>query len=266
MNPEPEWITQDVPELRILDGALWPWRRNASARPNGIAATTATPRTMSGNAGVPNPLLGPDQVRLPRWRLFDDLGRSGRLLDGTQQRHQRQLKEDPPRPTRSTGAERAAPSADGPCAVQGVLRRVHARDEPAAHGGSIDAAEAEIKKIDRDQDTHLNLVLGGGAAERFHETMVGLERRQKNLKAILQEAKESPSLPHPNMPRQHIQIDELYAALQKDLEAKWMVAADVLRSLSARSNHRSKAKGLPEGWADRKSRWLRGRIDQDLRT
>ncbi len=61
--------------------------------------------------------------------------------------------------------------------------------------------------------------------------MVGLERRQKTPKAILQEAEESPSLPHPNMLRHHIQIDELYAALQKDLEAKWMVAADVLRSL-----------------------------------
>ncbi|WP_058601629.1 hypothetical protein [Aureimonas ureilytica] len=129
----------------------------------------------------------------------------------------------------------------------------------------MDAAEAEIKKIDRERDTLLNLVLGSGAAERLHETMVGLERRQKNLKAILQEAEESPSLLHPNTPRHHIQIDELYAAIQKDLEAKRMVGADGATFAGARDH--PKAKGLPEeGRGDRKSKWLRGRIDQDLRT
>ena len=46
----------------------------------------------------------------------------------------------------------------------------------------------EIKKIDRELDTLLNLILKGGAAERLNEKMVGLERRLKELKAFLQEA------------------------------------------------------------------------------
>ncbi len=75
-------------------------------------------------------------------------------------------------------------------------------------------------------------ILKGGAAERLNEKMVGLERRQKELKAFLQEADEPPPLLHPNMAHHyHVQVDELYAALQEDSEAKRKVAADVLRSL-----------------------------------
>jgi hypothetical protein len=34
---------------------------------------------------------------------------------------------------------------------------------------SIDAAEAEVKRIDRELDTLLNLILKGGAADRLNE-------------------------------------------------------------------------------------------------
>ncbi|WP_349293901.1 zinc ribbon domain-containing protein [Gemmobacter sp. 24YEA27] len=50
---------------------------------------------------------------------------------------------------------------------------------------SIDAAEAEIKKIDRELDTLVDLILKGGAADRLNEKMVKLERRQKDLKAFM---------------------------------------------------------------------------------
>jgi hypothetical protein len=56
---------------------------------------------------------------------------------------------------------------------------------------SIDAAEAEVKRIDRELDTLLNLILKGGAADRL-EKMVVLERRQKELKAFLEDAEEPP--------------------------------------------------------------------------
>ena len=97
---------------------------------------------------------------------------------------------------------------------------------------SIEAAEAEIKTIDRELDTLLNLILKGRAADRLNEKMVTLERRQKELKTFLQEAEEPPPLLHPNMALHYrVQVDELYAALQEDSEAKRMTAADVIRSL-----------------------------------
>jgi site-specific DNA recombinase len=57
---------------------------------------------------------------------------------------------------------------------------------------SIDAAEAEIKRIDRELDTLLNLILKGGVADRLNEKMVALEGRQKELKAFVQNAEEPP--------------------------------------------------------------------------
>ena len=81
----------------------------------------------------------------------------------------------------------------------------------------------------------MKLIMASGsddAPTRMMKQMKDLESRQKELKAFLQEAEEPPPLLHPNMAHHyHIQVDELYAALQEDSEAKRMVAADVLRSL-----------------------------------
>ena len=97
---------------------------------------------------------------------------------------------------------------------------------------SIDAAEAEIRKIDRELETLLNLILKGGAADMLNAKMVKLERRQKELKAFLAEAEEPPPLLHPNMAHHYrLQVEDLYAALQEDSEARRMEATGVPRSL-----------------------------------
>lgn len=96
---------------------------------------------------------------------------------------------------------------------------------------SIESAEAEIRKIDRELDTLVDLILKGGAADRLNEKMVKLERRQKDLKAFMAEADAPPPLLHPNMAHHYrAQVEELYAALQEDSEARRMGAAGVLRS------------------------------------
>jgi hypothetical protein len=43
---------------------------------------------------------------------------------------------------------------------------------------SLDSAEAEIKRIDRELDALLDLILQGGAAKRINEKMLALERRK----------------------------------------------------------------------------------------
>ena len=51
-------------------------------------------------------------------------------------------------------------------------------------------------------------------------------------RGLTQEAEEPPPLLHPNMAHHYrVQVDELYAALQEDSEAKRMVVADLIRSL-----------------------------------
>ena len=100
---------------------------------------------------------------------------------------------------------------------------------------SIDAAEAEIKRIDRELDKLMKLILASDSDDAptpMMKHMKELEARQKELKAFLQDAQEPPPLLHPNMAHHyHAQVDELYAALQEDSEEKRMTAADLIRSL-----------------------------------
>jgi site-specific DNA recombinase len=56
---------------------------------------------------------------------------------------------------------------------------------------SIDAAEAEVKKIDRELDTLRDLILKGGPAERINAKMVEMEGRKKELEAFLTDAEKA---------------------------------------------------------------------------
>lgn len=100
---------------------------------------------------------------------------------------------------------------------------------------SIDAAEAEIRKIDRELDKLMKLILASGsddAPTRMMKQMKELEARQKELQAFLAESEEPPPLLHPNMAHHYrAQVEELYTTLQEDSEARRMTATDVLRSL-----------------------------------
>ncbi|MFG1240743.1 recombinase family protein, partial [Xanthobacter autotrophicus DSM 597] len=65
-----------------------------------------------------------------------------------------------------------------------------------------DAAEAEIKRIDRELDKLMKLILASDSDDAptpMMKHMKELEARQKELKAFLQDAQEPPPLLHPNM-------------------------------------------------------------------
>lgn len=100
---------------------------------------------------------------------------------------------------------------------------------------SIQTAEAEVRRIDRELDKLMKLILASDsddAPARMMKQMVALERRQKELKAFLQEAEEPSPLLHPNMTHHyHVQVDELYEALQEARKAERLSAAEAIRSL-----------------------------------
>ena len=50
---------------------------------------------------------------------------------------------------------------------------------------SIEAARSEIKRIERELDTPLNLILKGGAADKINAKMVQLESRKAELEQVL---------------------------------------------------------------------------------
>ena len=64
---------------------------------------------------------------------------------------------------------------------------------------SLEIAHSELKKIGRELDTLLNLILKGGAADRINAKMVQLEGRKAELERHLADAEIPPPLLHPEM-------------------------------------------------------------------
>jgi hypothetical protein len=60
-------------------------------------------------------------------------------------------------------------------------------------GAAIAAARAELKKIDRDLDTLVELILKGGPADRINAKMVRMEARQKELERDLAQSQDPPA-------------------------------------------------------------------------
>jgi site-specific DNA recombinase len=97
---------------------------------------------------------------------------------------------------------------------------------------SLEAARSEVKRIDRELDTLLNLILKGGAADRINAKMVQLEARKAECERALADAEEPPPLLHPEMANFYReQVTALHLALGKGGGQDRADAADRLRSL-----------------------------------
>ncbi len=238
MNPESEWITQDVPELRILDEDLWQSVKNWQ-------------KTVKQNRSDDGEIENHFRERRRSKYLFSGLTKcsccgggysmiSADLVGCSTARnkgtcHNRKNIRRDQLEGRVLNALRhhlMDPELFKEFCDEFTREMNRLRMEGRA---SIDAAEAEVKKIDRELDKLMKLILASSddeAPTRMMKQMKELEARQKELKAFLQEAEEPPPLLHPNMAHHYrIQVGELYTALQEDSEAKRMAAADLMRSL-----------------------------------
>jgi DNA invertase Pin-like site-specific DNA recombinase len=168
LNPEAEWIIQEVPELRIVDHDLWD---RVKQRQRALAYTpkdATSPNPMLERRRPKHLLAGLAKCGRLRWRLHADLRAFARLRDGAKQGHVHQPAQHPARRARGLRAERPQDASDASGPVQGVLRGVHSRDQPAAaRGASLAsgvggraapdrsrtrqvAASAEVRRADRD--------------------------------------------------------------------------------------------------------------------
>ncbi len=234
-NPESEWIIQEVPELRILDDDLW---QAAKAR----QASIKKPRT--DNDEGDNHFR---DRRRPKY-LFSGLTKCACCCGGYSMISADLIGCSTARNKGTCNNRKNIRRDRLESRVLNALR--HHLMEPALFKefcdeftremnrlrmegrASLVGAEVELRKIDRELDTLLNLILKGGAADRLNEKMLSLERRKKEVEQFLVEAEQPPPLLHPNMAIHYrVQVEELYEALQEDTEAKRMTASDIFRSL-----------------------------------
>ncbi|RQP04040.1 MAG: recombinase family protein [Paracoccus sp. BP8] len=238
-NPESEWVIQEAPELRIVEDALWAAvkerqktvkheRRDDGAEVENHFRDRRRPKyllsglTKCGCCGGGYSMISAQLV-----------GCSTRRNKGTCQNSmniRRDALEE--RVLNALRHNLMQPELFKEFCEEFTREMNRLRMEGRA---TIDAAEAEIMKIDRELDKLMKLILASGsddAPTRMMKQMKELEARQKELQAFLAEAEEPPPLLHPNMAHHYrAQVEELYTALQEDSEARRMDATDVLRSL-----------------------------------
>jgi site-specific DNA recombinase len=234
-NPESDWIIQEVPELRFLDEDLW---QAAKARQRAIK------QNRPSDTSVDNKL---NERRRPKY-LFSGLTKCACCGGGYSMisvdlvgcatarnkgtcNNRRNIRRDQleARVLNALRHHLMDPTLFKEFCDEFTREMNRLRMEGQA---SIDTAEADIKRIDRELDTLLNLILKGGAADKINEKMVALEKRKKSLETVLTEAEAPPPQLHPNMAHHYRkQVAELHVALQEDSEAKRMAAADIIRSL-----------------------------------
>ena len=235
-NPEEEWVIQDVAELRILDDELWEAVKARQAR-NRLA------RDENGNADVATV----NRRRRPKY-LFSGLTKcaccgggysaiSATLIGCSTARNKGtcnnrvnirrdELESRVLNALRTRLVDPALFATFCEVFSQEVNRlRMEGR-------ANVAAAEAEIRKIDRELDTLLDLILKGGAADRINAKMIGLEQRKKEVEAFLAEADDPPPLLHPSMAQLYrSRVQGLYDTLQAEDEEKRTEAADIIRTL-----------------------------------
>ena len=236
LNPPEEWITQNVPELQIVEDALW----------EAVKARQAVLRLREEGA----PSSEAAQVntrRRPRY-LLSGLTRCG-ICGGGYAMISTDLLGCSTARNKGTCENRTNIRRDAlEVRVLDALR--HHLMEPelfaefcqeftremnrmrSAGREAIDSAESEVKKIDRDLDRLVDMILRGGAAERLNAKMLVMEQRKRDLEAFLAEANEPPPLLHPEMANFYRrQVHELRELLQHGPEAARLKAADMLRAL-----------------------------------
>ncbi|MGO3934205.1 recombinase family protein [Rhodopseudomonas pseudopalustris] len=235
-NPSAEWIIQEVPELRIIDDELW----------NAAKARQETIKTGHGEDGreVQNSFR---DRRRPKY-IFSGLIKCA-CCGGGYAMISADLTGCSTARNKGTCANRKSiPRARLEERVLNALR--HHLMDPALFkefcdeftremnrlriecSASLDGLRSEVKRIEHELDTLLNLILKGGAADRINAKMVQLEGRKSELERLLANAEEPPPLLHPEMATFYREkVAALHEALQDDSEATRLKAGEILRSL-----------------------------------
>ena len=236
LNLPEVWITNDVPELRIVADELW---SAAKARQASLRAA----KPLSGSS----PLTTARDRKRPRY-LLSGLTRCGECGGGYSMISAELVGCSTAR-NKGTCENRTNIRRD--VLEQRVLDALrHHLMEPelfaefceeftremnrvrSAGRHSIEVAQAEVKKIDRDLDMLVDMILRGGAADRLNAKMLVMEQRKRELEERLAQATEPPPLLHPEMASYYRrQVGSLHELLRDGHPAERLAATDILRSL-----------------------------------
>jgi site-specific DNA recombinase len=233
LNPRADWVIQEVPELRIVEEELWD---AVKARQRVVKQNTET--------GEENGIWERRRARY----LLSGLTRCGVCGGGFSM-------------ISASHVGCSTARNKGICSNRAAIKRVELEErvlgalknklmDPALFRefcdeftremnrlriegrASLEAARSEVKRIDRELDTLLDLILKGGAAEKINAKMVQLEAHKGELERAVAETEEPPPLLHPEMASFYReQVTALHLALGAGDDQDRAEAAERLRSL-----------------------------------
>ncbi|RVG06480.1 recombinase family protein [Sinorhizobium meliloti] len=236
LNPESDWVVQDVPELRIVDQSIWKLVKERQdqlalepgARPGDNMSLNDRRRPKHLFTGlVKCGCCGGGYSMISK----DMLGCTNARTKGTCD-NRLNIRRDTLEASILNGLDKhlMEPELFKDFCDEFTREVNKARMEARA---SLESAEVEIKRIDRELDSLLDLILQGGAAKRINEKMVTLEKRKEQLSSMLERTVAPPPLLHPNLTRYyHEEIVALHDQLGNE-ETRARVA-QILRGLVAR--------------------------------
>ncbi len=230
LNPESEWITKDVPDLRIIDDELWQATKD---------------RQEENKANWDTSKLGFWDRKRPRY-LFSGLMKCG-VCGGS---------------IVNINSERvgcANARNKGTCDCRQTLRREALEatvldglrnelmepdlfaifcEEYTRHmntlrieaSSSLEGYRAELSKVTRDIDRVIQAIIDGVPGAQVKDKMAALEDRKAELEKLISTSDDPPALLHPNMAdHYHREVAELHAALAD--EKRRMEAVEIIRAL-----------------------------------
>ncbi|ABL71204.1 recombinase family protein [Paracoccus denitrificans] len=236
-NPEEDWVIQEVPELRILDDDLWNavkarQKTNTVARDaRGIADVRKVnhrrrPKYLfsgltkcaccgGGYSAISKELIGCSTAR--NKGTCDN--RMNIRRDELESRVLNALR------TRLVDPDLFAEFCDAYTRETNRLRM--------ESGAGIDKAEAELKRIAREEEKLMDLYMRDAISiEAVKERGDKLRARKAELQDFLASTDEPPPLLHPSMALQYrARVQQLYETLQSDDETQRIEAAEIIRSL-----------------------------------
>lgn len=230
-NPESDWVVQDVPELQIVDQAVW----------DAVKARQAS-LAFGEREDAPNPL---NARRRPK-HLFAGLIKCG-CCGGGYTLISKDLMGCATARNKGTCNNRLNIRRDAlEASILNGLRKHLMEPElfqefcaeftrevnrlRIQRGADLAGWKAEYERADRELEKMVEAILKGFPPEKLKEKAEKLEARKIELSQLLASASEPPLLLHPNMAEIYRQrIDQLYEALQEDAEHG--KAAEIFRSL-----------------------------------
>ncbi|MFV1566720.1 MULTISPECIES: recombinase family protein, partial [unclassified Phaeobacter] len=226
LNPEDQWITQDVPELRIIDGALWAKVKERQAslnKPGKPFWSKQRPKNLFSGL-VKCGQCGGGYSMISQTHMGCSSARNKGICSNRRGIHREKLEADV-----LSALEEHLMDPDL-CAVFCDEYTKHMNKLRSEHDAALNQFRAEHERTQKKLSQMVEAICDGAPVAPIKDKMHALENRRVELEALLEDVEESPPLLHPNMShRYRVQVGQLIETLNS--QEHRAEAIDAVRSL-----------------------------------